>query len=112
MKQYLCSFLVECGFELMDGRTYPRAIQLYSYVTILCCMNNYATISVPADIKKCLEKAKGNKEWGDFLLELYTERKLLKSKKAFEEAASLLTDEDLKSIAESSEVFREKFAFA
>ena len=73
-------------------------------------MSKYATISVPSDVKKRLEKAKGNKEWGDFLLELYTERKLLKSKKAFEEAAKLLTDEELKAIGESSEEFKEKFA--
>ncbi len=74
-------------------------------------MSKYATISVPVDVKERLEKAKGNKEWGEFLLELYTERRLLKSKKAFEELASLLTDEDLKSMAESSEEFREKFTF-
>lgn len=74
-------------------------------------MSKYATISVPADVKERLEKAKGNKEWGEFLLELYTERRLLKSKKAFEELASLLTDEDLKSMVESSEEFREKFTF-
>jgi len=74
-------------------------------------MSKYATISVPQNIKKRLEKAKGNKEWGDFLLELYTERQLLKSKKAFEEAAQLLTAEDLESMTESSEEFREKFTF-
>ena len=75
-------------------------------------MSKYATVSVPADVKKRLEKAKGNKEWGEFLLELFIERRLLKSKKAFEEAASLLTVEDLKSIAESNEEFRENFTFA
>ncbi len=75
-------------------------------------MNKYVTISVPAEVKKRLEKAKGDKEWGDFLLELYTERRLLKSKKAFEEAASLLTAEDLKSMTESSVEFREKFTFS
>ncbi len=78
---------------------------------MLLCMSKYVTISVPAEVKERLEKAKGNKEWGEFLLELYTERRLLKSKKAFEELASLLTDEDLKSMAESSEEFREKFTF-
>jgi len=74
-------------------------------------MSKYATISVPQNIKKRLEKAKGNKEWGDFLLELYTECQLLKSKKAFEEAAQLLTAEDLESMTESSEEFRENFTF-
>ncbi len=53
-------------------------------------MSKYATISVPQNVKKRLEKAKGNKEWGDFLLELYIERQLLKSKKAFEEALNSL----------------------
>lgn len=75
-------------------------------------MSKYVTISVPADVKERLEKAKGNKEWGAFLLELYTEGQLLKSKKAFEELASLLTEEDLKSMRESSENFREKFRFS
>jgi predicted CopG family antitoxin len=74
-------------------------------------MSKYATISVPTEVKKRLEKGKGDKEWGDFLLELYTERRLLKSKKAFEEVANLLTSEDLKSLTKSSEEFREKFIF-
>jgi predicted CopG family antitoxin len=75
-------------------------------------MSKYVTISVPADVKARLEKAKGNKEWGEFLLELYTERRLLKSKKAFEELSALLTDEDLNAMVESSEEFKEKFTFS
>ena len=70
------------------------------------------TISVPSDVKKRLEEAKGSKEWGAFLLELYTERRALKSKKAFDELSSILTEEDLKAVAESSAEFKEKFAFA
>jgi hypothetical protein len=34
---------------------------------------------------------------------------LLKSKKAFEELANLLTEEEIQAIAESSKEFREKF---
>jgi predicted CopG family antitoxin len=75
-------------------------------------MSKYVTISVPVEVKERLEKAKGNKEWGEFLLELYTERRLLKSKIAFEELANLLTEEDIKGMVESSEEFREKFTFA
>jgi predicted CopG family antitoxin len=75
-------------------------------------MNKYVTISVPVEVKERLEKAKGNKEWGEFLLELYTERRLLKSKIAFEELANLLTEEDIKGMVESSEEFRETFTFA
>ena len=74
-------------------------------------MGKYVTISVPADVKKLLEKVKGRDEWGKFLLNLYTEVKRLKSKRAFEELASTLTDEDLKAILESSKEFRERFAF-
>jgi len=69
------------------------------------------TISVPQDVKRLLEKAKGRDEWGSFLLKLYAEVKRLKSKKAFEELASTLTDEDLKAIIESSKEFRERFKF-
>jgi predicted CopG family antitoxin len=82
---------------------------LYNYIVI--SLGKYATISVPADVKKLLEKAKGKDEWGSFLLRLYAEVKRLKSKKAFEELASILTDEDLKAILRSSKEFRERFAF-
>ncbi len=74
-------------------------------------MARYATISVPADVKNLLEKAKGKDEWGRFLLTLYAEAKRLKSKKAFEELADALTDEDFKAVLESSKEFRERFSF-
>ena len=72
-------------------------------------MKKYATISVPADVKDALEKAKGENEWGKFLLDLYGEVKRLRGEKAFEELANALTDEDLKAIRESSREFREGF---
>lgn len=74
-------------------------------------LGEYVTISVPAGVKKLLEKAKGKDEWGKFLLNLYAEVKRLKSKNAFDELASTLTEEDLKVIIESSEEFKERFAF-
>jgi predicted CopG family antitoxin len=74
-------------------------------------LTEYATISVPVNVKKRLEKAKGKKEWGEFLLELYTEAQQLKSKKAFQELTETLTEEDLQAITESSREFREQFAF-
>ena len=74
-------------------------------------MGRYATISVPVEVKKVLEKAKGGDEWGKFLLNLYAEVKRLKSKKAFDELVSTLTDEDLEAILESSREFRERFTF-
>jgi len=69
----------------------------------------YATISVPEEVKKVLQEAKGPLEWGEFLMELYDERSTLRSKRAFEEAANLLTSEDLRSVLTSSKEFREKF---
>jgi predicted CopG family antitoxin len=74
-------------------------------------LTEYATISVPTDVKKRLEKAKGKKEWGEFLLELYTETQRLKSEKAFQKLTEALTEGELKAIAESSKEFREMFAF-
>ena len=73
-------------------------------------MSKYVTISVPVEVKERLEKAKGNKEWGEFLLELYNERRFLKSKKSFDELANFLTKEDIKAMAESSSELRQKFA--
>ena len=74
-------------------------------------MRKYASISVPVEVKKRLEKAKGKKEWGEFLLELIPENKQLKSKRAFEELVQTITPDDTKSMTESSEEFRENFAF-
>ena len=70
----------------------------------------YATISVPVEVKKVLEKVKGGDEWGEFLLKLYSEVRRLKSEKAFKQLANILTDEDLKTIVESAKEFRERFA--
>ena len=70
----------------------------------------YATISVPVEVKKVLEKVKGGDEWGEFLLKLYSEVKRLKSEEAFNQLADILTDEDLKTVVESAKEFRERFA--
>ena len=72
-------------------------------------MSKYATISVPVEVKKQLEEMKGDKEWGEFLLDSCTESKRLKGKKAFEELRQLLTDEDLENMRKSSKEFRENF---
>jgi len=74
-------------------------------------LGKYVTISVPADIKKVLEEAKGENEWGEFLLNLYAEVKRLRSEEAFKQLARTLTDKDLKAIIESSKEFRKRFAF-
>jgi predicted CopG family antitoxin len=83
-------------------------MSLHNYVVI--SLARYATISVPVEVKKVLEKVKGGDEWGEFLLKLYSEVKRLKSEKAFKQLANILTDEDLKTIVESTKEFRERFA--
>jgi len=83
-------------------------MSLHNYMVI--SLAKYATISVPVEVKKVLEKVKGGDEWGEFLLRLYSEVKRLKSEKAFKQLANILTDEDLKTIVESTKEFRERFA--
>jgi len=73
-------------------------------------LRKYATISVPVEVKRILEKAKGKQEWGKFLLALYAEVNKMKREKAFEELTEILTEEDFKAIVESSREFRERFA--
>ncbi len=89
------------------GNAYISIKQLYSYMVKE--LSNYVTISVPARVKKMLEKAKGKEDWGSFLLKLYVEARRLKSKRAFDELTRILTEEDLRAIAESSKEFREGF---
>jgi predicted CopG family antitoxin len=83
-------------------------MSLHNYV--VTSLARYATISVPVEVKKVLEKVKGGDEWGEFLLKLYSEVKRLKSERAFKQLANILTDEDLKTIVESAKEFRERFA--
>ena len=83
-------------------------MSLHNYM--VTSLAKYATISVPVEVKKTLEKVKGGDEWGEFLLKLYSEVKRLKSEKAFKQLANILTDEDLKTIVESTKEFRERYA--
>lgn len=71
-------------------------------------MSNYSTISVPGDVKKTLEGAKGDKDWGSYLLELYAEADKARRSNAFNKLADILTDDDLRSIEDSSKEFRKK----
>lgn len=72
-------------------------------------MSEYKTISVPAEVKKRLKKAKGKKEWGDFLSDLYNEAKREKRKRAFGKLAGKISGEELDKVLESSEEFRRRF---
>ena len=57
----------------------------------------YFTISVPEDVKRRLEKAKGKRQWGEFLLALYEEAQRLRSERTFRE----LSDDARKRIFET-----------
>lgn len=70
-------------------------------------MNNYSTISVPAEVKRVLERVKGERDWGQFLMDLYTEAENARRRMAFAELAGSLTGEELDAITASSEEFRE-----
>ena len=72
-------------------------------------LSKYATISVPTEIKKRLEEKKGQKEWGEFLLDIITESEQLRGKSAFEELRKLVTEEDIAVMRTSSKEFRENF---
>ena len=92
----------------MCGKKVLYVMSLHNYMVI--SLAKYATISVPVEVKKVLEKVKGGDEWGEFLLKLYSEVKRLKSERAFKQLSNILTDEDLKTIVESTKELRERFA--
>jgi predicted CopG family antitoxin len=70
-------------------------------------LSNYTTISVPDDVKKALEKVKGDREWGEFLLELYREADRARRVRAFEKLVEVLSPEEVETVSESSRSFRE-----
>jgi len=72
-------------------------------------LTKYATISVPVEVKRRLEIAKGNKTWAEFFLEICGEQQP-KGERAFHELTRLLSKEELKTMRESSKEFREKFS--
>ncbi len=72
-------------------------------------MNRYSTISVPEDVKTRLEESKGDREWGEYLLDLVEEIEERRRLEAFRKLRELLTKEDYENMRESSRSFREEF---
>ncbi len=72
-------------------------------------MRKYATISVLREVKELLKKEKRNRDWSEFLLELYREAKVAKARIAFEELRRLIEERELEEILRSSREFRERF---
>jgi len=72
-------------------------------------MGKYSTISVPEEIKQTLEKYKGDREWGEYLMELYQKAEEERRRVAMENIRQILTEEDFENMKKSSEQFREDF---
>ncbi|MEM4288165.1 MAG: antitoxin VapB family protein [Candidatus Caldarchaeum sp.] len=73
-------------------------------------MDNYSTISVPKRVKEILERNKGDSDWGEYLLQLYSEARRRRRLEAFERLRKTLSKEELERILEESKAFRKEFA--
>ena len=74
-------------------------------------MRKYVTISILREVKEILEREKKNRDWSEFLLELYREAKMARARMAFEQLRRMLNDEELDKILASVKEFREGFKF-
>lgn len=72
-------------------------------------MRRYSKISVPEDVKQKLEEKKGEREWGEYLLELYRKAEEEQRKRAIEKISELLSEEDFDNMRKSSNRFGEGF---
>jgi len=77
----------------------------YNYIT----MSKYSTISVPEEVKQKLEENKGDREWGDYLLELYRKAEEERRNRAIKKISEILNEEDFENMRKSSTKFREDF---
>jgi predicted CopG family antitoxin len=73
-------------------------------------MSSYSTISIPKGVKQVLQKDKGDRDWGEYLLNLYEEAKTEKRARAFKKLRELLSEDDLKRILEESRLLRRSLA--
>ena len=64
---------------------------------------------MPRKIKEILDKDRGDMDWGEYLLRLYTEAKEKRRREAFEKLRRTLSEEDLERILEEYKKFREEF---
>ena len=72
-------------------------------------LGRYATISVLREVKELLSRKKGDRDWSNFLLELYREARRSRAREAFSGLRDILSPEDLESIARASRKSREGF---
>ena len=64
---------------------------------------------MPASAKETLQAAKGNMEWGEFLLSIYGECLRLRRERSHDALRRMLSEEDLSNIGHSSKRFRRGF---
>ena len=69
----------------------------------------YSTISVPVRAKETLQAAKGDMEWGEFLLSIYDGYIKLRRERSHGVLRRMLSEEDLSNIGHSSKRFRRGF---
>ena len=72
-------------------------------------MRKYVTISILREVKEILEREKKNRDWSEFLLELYREAKMARTRMAFEQLRRMLNDKELDEILAATGEFRERF---
>jgi len=61
-------------------------------------LRKYVTISILREVKEILEREKKNRDWSEFLLELYREAKMARTRMTFEQLRRMLNDKELDEI--------------
>lgn len=69
----------------------------------------YSTIPVKREVKRILEKDKGDQDWSEYLLSLYEEARRRRGRDAFTRLAQVLGEEDLDKIESEAREFRGRF---
>ena len=69
------------------------------------------TITISKRTKQLLETIKGDKDWDEFLFDIYKILRMQRKLKALKELRKLITDEDLKELESVIETVRVKWNF-
>ena len=69
------------------------------------------TITISKRTKQLLEAIKGDKDWDEFLFDIYKILRMQRKLKALKELRKLITDEDLKELESIIETVKVKWSF-
>ena len=69
------------------------------------------TITISKRTKQLLETIKGDKDWDEFLFDIYKILRMQRKLKALKELRKLITDEDLKELESIIETVKVKWSF-